>query len=98
MADFSAHYLRDQRNNFIAGLPAPYVFFLPTIWYLPKLTLFSDFPGGEGESKCVGRGSIENVKTTEGRRVLGFEKFEAPPSASAEQREFFDHVNRTLEL
>lgn len=63
-----------------------------------KLTLFSDFPGGEGESKCVGRGTIEKVDTIEGKRMLGFGKFEAPPSASAEERELFDHVNRTLEL
>ncbi|EKM81233.1 hypothetical protein AGABI1DRAFT_56665 [Agaricus bisporus var. burnettii JB137-S8] len=76
----NAHYLRDQRDNFISGLPAP------------------DFPGGEGESKCMGRGSIEDVKSVQGRLMLGFEKFGDSSEASKEDREFFDKVNRILEL
>jgi hypothetical protein len=58
----------------------------------------SDFPGGEGESKCTGRASVEIVKTIEGRRLLGFEKFETAPLASKGEKEFFDNVNRILEL
>ncbi|KAF7783193.1 hypothetical protein Agabi119p4_2569 [Agaricus bisporus var. burnettii] len=76
----NAHYLRDQRDNFISGLPAP------------------DFPGGEGESKCMGRGSIEDVKSVQGRLMLGFEKFGGSSEASKEDKEFFDRVNRILEL
>jgi hypothetical protein len=62
------------------------------------ISYFSDFPGGEGESKCVGRGSIEDVKSVEGRRMLGFEKFEILPGISREDKEFIDNVNRILEL
>ncbi|TFK74767.1 DUF1479-domain-containing protein [Pluteus cervinus] len=51
----NAVYLRDQRINFLSGLPAP------------------DFPGGEGESKFVGRATAEDVSTPEGRALLGFQ-------------------------
>ncbi|KIL63976.1 hypothetical protein M378DRAFT_1045411 [Amanita muscaria Koide BX008] len=34
-----------------------------------------DFPGGKGESECVGRAKGEDVKRTEARRVLGLDPF-----------------------
>jgi hypothetical protein len=57
-----------------------------------------DFPGGEGESKCVGRGSVKDIKSAEGRRALGFEKFKVPPLAPQAEKDFFNNVNRILEL
>ncbi|KAM6502854.1 Protein of unknown function (DUF1479) domain containing protein [Amanita muscaria] len=53
----NAHFMRQQRENFEAGLPPP------------------DFPGGKGESECVGRAKGEDVKRTEARRVLGLDPF-----------------------
>ncbi|KAF9007052.1 hypothetical protein BDQ17DRAFT_1351327 [Cyathus striatus] len=61
-----ASYLRDQRNNFVAGLPPP------------------DFPGGEGESKFA-----------EGKKMLGFERFESSTDGS---KQFIDKVNDMLSL
>ncbi|KAL0955494.1 hypothetical protein HGRIS_001734 [Hohenbuehelia grisea] len=60
----NALYLRDQRINFLSGLPAP------------------DFPGGEGESKFVGRGSVGDVASSGGRQALGLQPFESDPSTS----------------
>ncbi|KAI0774861.1 DUF1479-domain-containing protein [Trametes elegans] len=34
-----------------------------------------DFPSGEGESRFVGRASLEDIEHTDGRRILGFEPF-----------------------
>ncbi|KIL63988.1 hypothetical protein M378DRAFT_186857 [Amanita muscaria Koide BX008] len=53
----NAHFMRQQRENFEAGLPPP------------------DFPGGKGESECVGRARGEDVKRPEARRVLGLDPF-----------------------
>jgi hypothetical protein len=65
---------------------------------LELMSCFSDFPGGEGESKCVGRGSVEIVKSAEGKRMLGFEKFEGLPTSQRESKEFVDEVNHILGL
>ncbi|KAJ3781462.1 hypothetical protein GGU10DRAFT_366649 [Lentinula aff. detonsa] len=35
-----------------------------------------DFPGGEGESKFVGRATKEDIRTISGRQAYGFEPFE----------------------
>ncbi|KAL0580983.1 hypothetical protein V5O48_001075 [Marasmius crinis-equi] len=58
LTTYNAHYLRTQRNNFVAGRPAP------------------DFPGGEGESKFVGRGTADNITTKLGKQAYGFEPFD----------------------
>ncbi|KAH9935185.1 DUF1479-domain-containing protein [Epithele typhae] len=73
-----ALYIRDQRETFLKGLPAP------------------DFPGGEGESRFVGRGTSEDVTTVEGRRTLGLEPFSYPPAASEGERRMIDLANNTL--
>ncbi|KAG7091217.1 hypothetical protein E1B28_010268 [Marasmius oreades] len=57
LTTYNAHYLRNQRNNFISGIPPP------------------DFPGGEGESKFVGRGTVNDIKTKLGRQAYGLEPF-----------------------
>lgn len=41
-----------------------------------------DFPGGEGESKFIGRGTIEDMQNREGRQLLGFEPFDASPDTT----------------
>jgi len=58
----------------------------------------SDFPGGEGESQCVGRGSVKDVKSFEGRRALGFEKFETSPLAARGHKDFLNGINCILEV
>ncbi|KAF8161499.1 hypothetical protein B0H34DRAFT_654175 [Crassisporium funariophilum] len=73
----NASYLRDQRINFLAGLPAP------------------DFPGGEGESKFVGRGTVDDIKNPEGRRLYGLEPFTAD-GANGLQPDFVEKVNKAL--
>jgi len=35
-----------------------------------------DFPGGEGESRFIGRASVEDITTPFGRQVYGFEPFD----------------------
>ncbi|KAF8953191.1 hypothetical protein BDZ97DRAFT_1679874 [Flammula alnicola] len=73
----NASYMRDQRINFLAGLPAP------------------DFPGGEGESKFVGRGSVQEIQTEEGRRMFGLEAF-APNPENGLSSDFTQRVNNVL--
>ncbi|KAL9712131.1 hypothetical protein Ac2012v2_005208 [Leucoagaricus gongylophorus] len=55
-----------------------------------------DFPGGEGESQCIGRGSAKDVKSVEGKRALGFERFETSPLAPQSEKDFLDNINRIL--
>lgn len=78
LTDYNAEYLRDQRINFLLGLPAP------------------DFPGGEGESHFIQRGTPEHVRSMEGRRVLGFEKFEVRPGATAAEEDVIRRANEVL--
>ena len=42
------------------------------------LLCIRDFPGGEGESRFIGRATVKDIPTAEGRRMFGFEKFEEP--------------------
>ncbi|KAF8341047.1 hypothetical protein F5887DRAFT_888290 [Amanita rubescens] len=74
----NAHYLRLQRENFVAGLPPP------------------DFPGGRGESECIGRATIDVLKSTEARRTAGFEPFVA--SAGGENVQVVQRANQALGL
>ncbi|KAJ6566776.1 hypothetical protein B0H19DRAFT_1352465 [Mycena capillaripes] len=73
LASNNAQYLRDQRSNFLAGLPA------------------LDFPGGRGESTFIGRATVEDVHP-QGRRAVGFEKFETAGDGS----KIFAEANRIL--
>ncbi|KAF9479392.1 DUF1479-domain-containing protein [Pholiota conissans] len=54
-----------------------------------------DFPGGEGESKYVGRGSVDDINTNEGRYMYGLKAFEVDDS-KALSAEFVEKVNRVL--
>ncbi|KAF8181820.1 hypothetical protein BJ912DRAFT_906656 [Pholiota molesta] len=73
----NASYLRDQRINFLAGLPPP------------------DFPGGEGESQFIGRGSVADINTDEGRRLYGLEAFAADQTKGLGAG-FVEKVNQVL--
>ncbi|KAL7938661.1 hypothetical protein V8C35DRAFT_328655 [Trichoderma chlorosporum] len=60
-----------------------------------------DFPGGDGESKHVGRPTEEMVRrwaNAEGRRAMGLDKLIASPSALPGAREVVERFNATLGL
>ncbi|UJR08036.1 hypothetical protein I4U23_012313 [Adineta vaga] len=57
-----------------------------------------DFPGGEGESRHVGRGSPHNIKTTEGKRAMGFESFEIKSYMTEGEKEMITKANHILNL
>ncbi|KAI0029442.1 DUF1479-domain-containing protein [Vararia minispora EC-137] len=78
LTDYNAEYLRDQKSNFIRGLPAP------------------DFPGGEGETRFVHRGSVDHISSGEGRALLGFEPFTLPPEATVAEQEVIKRANELL--
>jgi len=74
----NAHYLRLQRENFVAGLPPP------------------DFPGGQGESGCIGRAMVDHLKSIEARQMFGFEPFAV--SSGGENRQVVQLANQALGL
>jgi hypothetical protein len=55
-----------------------------------------DFPGGEGESRHVGRATPENINTLEGRRAMGFEPFEVKTSMTSGEKEIVSKANTKL--
>lgn len=60
-----------------------------------------DFPGGDGESKHIGRPTEDMVRrwvNPEGRRAMGLDKLVASPSALPGAREVVDRFNVTLGL
>ncbi|KAF7365655.1 hypothetical protein MVEN_00439100 [Mycena venus] len=87
----NAQYLRDQRTNFLAGLPAPCVY-LFRILNCPYDLLVRDFPGGSGESTFVGRATVEDVYPG-GRCAVGFEKFN---ETAGDGSKLFAEANRIL--
>ncbi|KAH7883473.1 hypothetical protein F5I97DRAFT_1982147 [Phlebopus sp. FC_14] len=42
-----------------------------------------DFPGGEGESRFLGRGMLQDINSREGQQALGFEPFVAADEAKS---------------
>ncbi|KJA28714.1 hypothetical protein HYPSUDRAFT_33048 [Hypholoma sublateritium FD-334 SS-4] len=74
----NANYLRDQRINFLAGLPPP------------------DFPGGAGETEFVGRGTAEDIPSSEGREMYGLQAF-AADSSKGMSADFAQKVNLALQ-
>jgi hypothetical protein len=55
-----------------------------------------DFPGGEGESRHIGRATPENINTSEGRRAMGFEQFEMKSGMTSGEKEIVSKANIKL--
>ncbi|PPR06769.1 LOW QUALITY PROTEIN: hypothetical protein CVT26_003920, partial [Gymnopilus dilepis] len=57
-----------------------------------------DFPGGEGESFFVGRGTPDDILSgKEGSRMFGLEGYEVPDGAGKDgEKKFFEQVNQAL--
>lgn len=61
-----------------------------------SLLRHSDFPGGEGESRFVGRGTVEDIAHPDGRRVLGFEPFKYASFVNEGERRAISAANEIL--
>ncbi|KAM5537853.1 hypothetical protein V8D89_008495 [Ganoderma adspersum] len=55
-----------------------------------------DFPGGEGESRFVGRGTVDDITHTDGRRMLGFEPFKYASFVNEGERKAITAANKIL--
>lgn len=58
--------------------------------------LIRDFPGGEGESRFIGRGTVDDVKHMDGRRMLGFEPFKYSSFVNDGERKAINAANEIL--
>ncbi len=56
-----------------------------------------DFPGGEGESRHIGRATPENINTSEGRRAMGFEQFKIKSNMTSGEKEIVSKANIKLQ-
>ena len=67
-------------------------------WVVPNSFFFynRDFPGGKGESECIGRATLADISSPEGRRLLGFEEFTT--NEGGFKAEFIEKANRALAL
>ena len=72
------------------------MFLIPFLVVSNPLFYNRDFPGGEGESKFIGRGTPADISSPEGRRMFGFDKFTTNEGAS--KAEFVERANRALAL
>lgn len=55
-----------------------------------------DFPGGEGESKHVGRGTPQDVTNQQGRRAMGLERFQMGNGMPEAERRLIEACNALL--
>jgi len=55
-----------------------------------------DFPQGPGEGSFVDRGVESNIPEGEGKRAMGFEKFNVPEGASVGEKEVIGSANEIL--
>ncbi|OSX59833.1 hypothetical protein POSPLADRAFT_1048300 [Postia placenta MAD-698-R-SB12] len=55
-----------------------------------------DFPGGEGESKFIGRATANDVKSLDGQRLFGLAPFEVPPAATQGEARLIETVNSLM--
>lgn len=55
-----------------------------------------DFPGGQGESKHIGRGIPEQIQTIEGRRTMGYEPFQIQSNMTPGQLQITQKANQIL--
>ena len=63
---------------------------------MPPIFVFSDFPGGEGESHFLNRGGREHAQGEAGLRALGLEKFEISEGASEGEAQSILEANEVL--
>lgn len=59
-------------------------------------SMYSDFPGGEGEAHFVGRVRAEDIKDKEAQRMFGLTPFEVPADASQGEKNLIEAANRIL--
>lgn len=57
-----------------------------------------DFPGGEGESRHIGRATIKDVRRLGGGRAMGFEPFVITSDMTTGEKEMISKANQTLNL
>lgn len=55
-----------------------------------------DFPGGVGESQFTGRGTVDDIKTEEARRAMGFAPFLMDNDMPELERRLIEECNREL--
>jgi len=55
-----------------------------------------DFPGGEGESRFVGRVAIDNIQDVQARRLFGLAPFKVPAGADTGERRMIETANSLL--
>ncbi|THG99240.1 hypothetical protein EW026_g3068 [Hermanssonia centrifuga] len=55
-----------------------------------------DFPGGEGETNFKGRGTVEDVRTAEARRLFGMERFNVPDNTTPGESKVIQQANSIL--
>lgn len=53
----------------------------------------NDFPGGEGETRHVGRGTPKDITNKKGRRAMGLDNFEIKPGMSQAERNLIESCN-----
>ncbi|GAA5988116.1 hypothetical protein JCM11641_000908 [Rhodosporidiobolus odoratus] len=55
-----------------------------------------DFPGGEGESRFVGRATVRDILGEAGRRAVGYAKFEAGEGETEGGKKVIEEANKIL--
>jgi Protein of unknown function (DUF1479) len=56
----------------------------------------SDFPGGEGESRHIGRATPEDINTLKGRRAMDLKQFEIESCITPGEKEIVTKANIKL--
>ncbi|GAA6037624.1 hypothetical protein JCM8097_006148 [Rhodosporidiobolus ruineniae] len=55
-----------------------------------------DFPGGEGETRFVGRGSEKDILSEDGRKAIGYKPFEPAQNETEGGRRVIEEANKIL--
>ena len=56
-----------------------------------------DFPGGEGESRHIGRATPDHIHTSEGKCAMGFEPFKIRSNMTPGEKEIVSKANAKLQ-